>query len=154
MALQHQDDWLVGMKLCKGIELLNEQVGSGAEAIDGARVLFNARFFLRRGEEVLPCPVAAGESGFPTAHRFVDGAELVDFETVLGSRQVIAGVERALRGMRVDGYREVLVAPHLAYGLTGLADRIPPSAMLRIQLWLRRVYPPHHRHHEGAKRPW
>jgi len=39
-------------KLTKGIELLDEVVGEGPVAVIGAVVTYNARFFLRRGDEV------------------------------------------------------------------------------------------------------
>ncbi|MDH3553759.1 MAG: FKBP-type peptidyl-prolyl cis-trans isomerase, partial [Gammaproteobacteria bacterium] len=73
--------------------------------------------------------------------RNIDGAELIDHETLLGKRQVVAGVEKSLYGMQSGGYREVLVSAHLAYGQKGIKDRIPPNAMLRIQLWVQHVEP-------------
>lgn len=130
------------MKLKKGIELLDERIGDGDIAIDGARVVFNARFFLRRGEEVTPLASSRLQPGQGISTRVVDGVALMDCETEIGSRNMIAGVERALKGMRVNGYREVVVAPHLAYGETGIPDRIPPNAILRIRLWLRDVLAP------------
>jgi hypothetical protein len=74
--------------------------------------------------------------------RFVDGNELIDHVTELGKRRTIAGVEKSLLGMREKGYREVLIAPHLAYVDKGVPNLIPPNAMLRIQLWVWKVIIP------------
>lgn len=127
------------MRLAKGIRLLDEVPGDGPIAVEGATVVFNARLFLRRGEEVTGDPGILSRPGPTVPKRSIGGVDLVDHVTVLGRRHTIAGVELSLRGMRVHGYREVLVPPHLAYGRTGLPNRIPANAMLRIQLWLQDV---------------
>ena len=123
----------------KGIELLRDRPGSGTLAEKGTRVAYNARFFLRRGEEVTRDRHSIALYRSRLSIRLVDDVELIDHETRLGKRQSIAGVEKSLIGMREGGYREVLVAPHLAYGASGVEGEIPPHAMLRIELWLRRV---------------
>ena len=123
-------------KLAKGIDLLNEVVGEGPAAAIGAIVTFNARFYLRQGDEVTRDAeiIAGARANLET--RFIDGIELIDHVTKLGKRHPIAGVERSLQGMRAKGYREVLVSPHLAYGDEGIPSLIPPRAMLRVQLWV------------------
>ena len=127
------------MKIAKGIELLNEIVGDGPGAGRGDRVTYNARFFLRRGDEVTQDGEMLSRARAHCTSRLVDGVELIDHVTKLGKRQSIAGVEKSLYGMRVGGYREVLVSPHLAYGSKGVPGRVPADALLRIQLWLRDV---------------
>ena len=57
--------------------------------------------------------------------RVVDGVTFIDHTIVLGRRQAIAGVEHALRGMKVGRYRNVRVAPHLAYREKGIAGSHP-----------------------------
>jgi FKBP-type peptidyl-prolyl cis-trans isomerase (trigger factor) len=126
----------------KGIELLDESGGTGATAEKGSRVIYNARFFLRRGDEVTFDAKTIARCGDQLATRIVEGVELIDHETEIGRRRVIAGVEKSLLGMRAGGYREVMVSSHLAYGARGLAGSIPPGSMLRIRLWLREVLPP------------
>ena len=49
----------------------------------------------------------------------------------------MVGVEHALMGMKVGGYRKVRVSPHLAYRDTGIPDLIPPNAVLICEIWLR-----------------
>ena len=130
------------MKLTKGIELLDEVIGEGPEAIKGAAVTYNARFFLRRGDEVTPDAEIISRARGRLRTRIIDGIELIDHMTELGKRRTIAGVEKSLQGMRRNGYREVLVSPHLAYGERGVPNLIAANAMLRIQLWVQDVARP------------
>lgn len=130
------------MRITKGIELLDEVEGEGPVAGHGDRVTYNARLFLRRGDEVTEDAqiIAGARQHCPT--RWVGGIELIDHVTTLGRRQAIAGVEKSLFGMRAGGFREVLASPHLAYGNTGIPGRIPADALLRIQLWVRTIVTP------------
>jgi hypothetical protein len=130
------------MKLTKGIELLDEIIGQGPAAVKGAVVVYNARIFLRRGDEVTQDMKIIAKARTHLNTRFVDGNELIDHVTELGKRRTIAGVEKSLLGMREKGYREVLIAPHLAYVDKGVPNLIPPNAMLRIQLWVWKVIIP------------
>ncbi len=67
------------------------------------------------------------------------GVTFIDHTIVLGRRQAIAGVEHALMGMKVGGYRKVRVSPHLAYRENGLADLVPSDAVLIVELRLRDI---------------
>lgn len=127
--------------LDKNIELLADVSGHGPAAEKGSTVVYNARLFLRGGDEVTTDFKSISMYGDRLDTREVDGVELIDHTTTLGRRQPIAGVEKSLAGMRPGGYREVLVGAHLAYGRKGLGDLIPPDAMLRIRLWVRDVQP-------------
>jgi len=127
-------------KLESGIELLAEEVGVGPEAGPGDVVVYNWRIYLNRGDEV---PLNERQLGDvpPDRRRTEAGQRFVDHRTRLGSRQVIAGVEKALLGMRAGGYRKVRVSPHLAYRERGLPDLIPENAVLVFELWARTVEP-------------
>jgi FKBP-type peptidyl-prolyl cis-trans isomerase len=130
----------VTKKIAKGVDLLDEIIGVGTAAQTGSVVTYNARIFLRRGEEVTRDAEVLSRAKGHLRTREIDGVELIDHLTELGKRRVIAGIEKALYGMRKNGYREVQVSPHLAYGRNGVADLIPANAVLRIQLWVREVY--------------
>ena len=125
--------------IAKGISLVREIEGEGPMAERGSIVTYNARFFLRRGDEVTADDDIIAKARDRVTTRIVDGVELIDHETELGKRRPIAGLENSLLGMRAGGFREVLVSPHLAYGEQGVPGRIPANAMLRIMLWLRDV---------------
>ena len=101
-----------------GIRLVEESRGTGATAERGDRVVFDCALTLNRGEVVL----GRGRQ-----------------ETRLGSRELIAGVHKALEGMREGGYRKVRISPHLAYREQGVAGKIPANAVLIGELWLRSV---------------
>jgi peptidylprolyl isomerase len=49
----------------------------------------------------------------------------------LGARRdVIAGWEEGVSGMRIGGVRRLVIPPHLAYGTRGVPGAIPPNAAL------------------------
>jgi len=127
-------------RIAKGIDLLKDLPGAGPIAAKGDIVIYNARFFLRKGHEVTRDAQSIAAHGSRLNTRTIDGVELIDHTTTLGKRQSIAGVEKSLYGMQPGGYREVLVSPHLGYGEAGVADLIPPDAMLRVQLWVQDVH--------------
>jgi FKBP-type peptidyl-prolyl cis-trans isomerase (trigger factor) len=126
------------MRLRSGIALLEEHEGDGEPAKKGDRVIYNIKIFLNRGDKV---PLNERQAQYLPQKmiRTVDGCQYIDHETVLGSREAIAGVEYSLIGMKKDGYRKVRVSPHLAYRSEGLSDLIPPDAVLIVELWLREI---------------
>lgn len=119
-----------------GVELLEERIGEGPGAQVGDRLIYNCRMFLHRGDEV---PMNERQAANLPAHmlRVEGGVTLVDHQVELGRRQVIPGIERALLGMSVGGYRKVRISPHLAYRDKGLPGLIPPNALLVVELWVR-----------------
>lgn len=126
-------------QLDKGIELVEDRPGRGVKAGKGARIVYNARFFLRRGDEVTNDPRSIGLYRDQLRIRRIDGVELIDHTTILGKRQPIACVEKALYGMQAGGFREILASSHLCYGGKGVDGLIPPDAMLRVRLWVQEV---------------
>lgn len=127
------------MKRLSGLKLLEEREGEGHPAEKGDRVCYNVRTFLNKGDEVGIQGKQVEQILDHVKTRVVDGVTLIDHRTVLGSRQVIAGVEHALIGMKVGGYRKVRISPHLAYRDKGVPDYIPPDAVLIVEIWLREI---------------
>ena len=126
------------MRIQSGIRLLDEREGNGPPAQKGDRVIYNVKIFLNKGDEVLLNERQA--QYLPDKMiRNEDGQRFVDREITLGRRQAIAGVEHLLIGMKAGGYRKVRVSPHLAYREQGLADLIPPDAVLIVELWMREL---------------
>ena len=130
------------MKHLSGLKLLEELEGVGPPSRKGDRVVYNSRLFLNKGDEV---PLNAKQAEYLPKHmiRVEGGVTFVDHTTVLGGRQVIAGIEHALMSMKVGGYRKVRVSPHLAYRDTGIPDLIPPGAVLICEIWLRDIVRAH-----------
>ena len=126
------------MKRLSGLTLLEEREGEGRSAERGDRVVYNARLFLNKGDEV-PLNERQVQHLPEDMIRVEAGVTFVDHKTLLGSRQTIAGVEHTLIGMKVGGYRKVRVSPHLAYRGKGIPDLVPPDAVLICEIWLRDI---------------
>jgi hypothetical protein len=94
------------------------------------------RLFLNKGEEV-PLNEKQAEHLPKEMICVENGVTFVDRTIRLGQREVIAGVEHALIGMKAGGYRKVRINPHLAYRNEGIPDLVPPDAVLMCEIWLR-----------------
>jgi FKBP-type peptidyl-prolyl cis-trans isomerase len=127
------------MKRISGLKLLEEREGAGTPAKKGDRVVYNTRIFLNQGDEVPLNDIQAKQLPKEKETRVEGGITFIDHTIVLGRRQAIAGVEYALMGMKVSGYRKVRISPHLAYRDEGISDLIPPNAVLVVEIWLRDV---------------
>jgi FKBP-type peptidyl-prolyl cis-trans isomerase len=126
------------MKRMSGLKLLDEREGTGTPAKKGDRVVYNARLFLNQGDEV-PLNDLQAKQLPKEVVRVEGGSTFIDHTIVLGRRQAIAGIEHALMGMKVGGYRKVRISPHLAYRDKGIQDFIPPDAVLICEVWLRNI---------------
>ncbi len=118
--------------------MLDEREGTGTPAKKGDRVVYNARLFLNQGDEV-PLNDLQAKQLPKEVVRVEGGSTFIDHTIVLGRRQAIAGIEHALMGMKVGGYRKVRISPHLAYRDKGIQDFIPPDAVLICEVWLRNI---------------
>ncbi len=90
-------------------------VGSGAQATPGSRPVVNYSGWLYDAS-------ATDNKG----QQFDSGQ---GFTFTLGVGQVIAGWDQGVNGMRVGGFRRLIITPELGYGSTG-SGPIPPNATL------------------------
>ena len=47
---------------------------------------------------------------------------------------LISGIFYAVQGMRVKGYRKIIISPHLGYGERGIPGIIPKNAKLTVEI--------------------
>ena len=94
-------------------------VGAGDEASAGQRVSVHYTGWLADGRKF--------DSSKDRDEPFVFG---------LGQRQVIAGWDEGVQGMRVGGVRKLTIPPNLGYGARGAGGVIPPNATLVFEVEL------------------
>lgn len=98
-------------RITKGIDLLQNVPGQGLVAKKGSMVTYNARIFLRKGDEVTRDAQSIALYGERLNTRVIDAVELLDHCTTLGKRQAIAGVEKSLDGMQAGGIEKYWSVP-------------------------------------------
>jgi len=113
------------------LEVTDLVVGQGAEASPGATVTVHYTGWMydhtrpdKKGAEF----DSSRKGGQP-------------FRFALGQRQVIAGWDQGVTGMKVGGQRRLLVPSALAYGDRGAGGVIPPGATLVFDIELLGVQP-------------
>ena len=89
-------------------------VGTGPEALPGKRVAVDY--------------VGVAWSDAAEFDNSYDRGQPLVFQ--LGARQVIAGWDNGIAGMKVGGRRRITIPPHLGYGAAGAAGAIKPNETL------------------------
>ncbi len=102
----------------KGIEIYDEQVGTGAEAKAGQTVTAHYIGTLTNGTK------------FDSS---LDRGQPFSFQ--LGSGQVIKGWDLGIAGMKVGGVRRLVISPELAYGSQAIGP-IPANSTLVFEVQL------------------
>ena len=95
------------------LEMIDEVVGTGAEAVAGKNITVHYSGFLTNGT------------------KFDSSLDRNDpFSFRLGAGQVIKGWDEGFAGMKVGGKRKLTIPSHMGYGKRGAGGVIPPDATL------------------------
>jgi len=105
------------------LEIIDEQVGSGAEAVPGKTVVVHYTGTLQANGKKFDSSVDRGEP----------------FSCQLGGGQVIQGWDQGVKGMKVGGKRKLIIPPDMAYGARGFPPVIPANSTLVFEIELREV---------------
>jgi len=94
-------------------------IGTGAEAVPGRKVTVHYTGTLMEGTKF----DSSKDRNEP-------------FSFVLGQREVIAGWDEGVKGMKVGGHRKLTVPARMAYGSRSPGAGIPPNAALKFDVEL------------------
>lgn len=100
------------------LEITDTQIGTGREAVKGAKVTVNYEGFLENGQKF----DSSIDRGRP-------------FSFVLGAGKVIKGWDQGVMGMKEGGKRTLHIPAALAYGARAVGS-IPPDSNLIFQIEL------------------
>ncbi|HEU4533345.1 MAG TPA: FKBP-type peptidyl-prolyl cis-trans isomerase [Polyangiaceae bacterium] len=100
------------------MEIVDLNVGTGAEATTGQRVKVHYTGTLTNGQ------------------KFDSSLDRRPFEFVLGEGNVIKGWDKGVVGMKVGGKRKLTIPPDMAYGARGFPPVIPPNSTLVFEIEL------------------
>ena len=100
-----------------GLVIEELEVGTGAEATAGQQVQVHYTGWLTDGKKF--------DSSKDRNDPFVFG---------LGARQVIAGWDEGVQGMKVGGKRKLTIPASVGYGARGAGGVIPPNATLVFEV--------------------
>src|SRR5260221_10486144 len=103
------------------LEITDEKVGDGAEAVPGKRITVHYTGKLKDGKQ------------------FDSSVGREPFFFSLGAGQVIEGWDKGFAGMKVGGKRKLVVPSEMGYGKNGIRGVIPPNAELHFDVELLKV---------------
>jgi peptidylprolyl isomerase len=105
------------IEMPNGLKYTDTKTGDGATATSGNKVSVHYTGWLYNN--------SAKGAKFDSS---VDRGQ--PFQFTLGARQVIAGWDEGVAGMKVGGKRTLIIPPELGYGARGAGGVIPPNATL------------------------
>src|SRR6266481_2281302 len=109
-----------------GLKYVDQKVGTGDTAVKGKPVQVNYTGWL----------YVDGKRGA----KFDSSLDRnTPFDFLLGAKQVIAGWDEGVEGMKVGGKRELIIPPDLAYGSRAVGGVIPANATLDFEVELLKV---------------
>lgn len=120
------------MNLKKGIKLIEETEGTGNHVQRQRYYLLVIRLILNKGDVVKVPQKCLSYSIDP--HLKVYDDSFFEHRVRIDRENLIPGIFYAVQGMRVNGYRKVVISPHLGYGERGIPGIIPKNAKLIAEI--------------------
>lgn len=126
--------WFLGgtMWIRKGVKLLEEEVGGGPPVERQHWYVLAIRITLSRGAIVRHPEKCLGHQIDENLRMQEDG--YVVHRVRVDRENLVGGIFYTVLGMRVGGYRKVIISPHLAYREAGIPGVIPPNAKLTAEI--------------------
>jgi hypothetical protein len=113
-----------------GIELLSEQPGDGPAVERHELYRIRVKMWLNRGD-----PVRWERSWGLLTHAYLeDGGATLITDVRMDRVSLIPGMFYGMEGMRIGGTRRLRIPPSFAFGETGIPDRIPPNAVITVEV--------------------
>ena len=107
-----------------GLKYIEERPGSGNVPASGQRVTVHYTGWLTNGQKFDSSLDRKSPFGFK-----------------LGGKQVIAGWDQGVVGMKVGGKRKLVIPPAMGYGAKGFPGAIPPNSTLVFEVELMAINP-------------
>lgn len=120
------------MKLKKGIKLIEETEGTGNYVQRQRNYIVAIRLTLNRGDVVQVPKKCLSHSIDRNSRVEEDG--FFEHRVRIDRENLIPGIFYAVQGMKLKGYRKVIISPHLGYGEKGIPGIIPPNAKLIVEI--------------------
>jgi peptidylprolyl isomerase len=114
------------IKTPDGLQYLDDKIGGAAAAAAGAKVTVHYTGWLDENGAKGKKFDSSRDRGEP-------------FTFTLGAKEVIAGWDEGVAGMKVGGRRTLIIPPELGYGARGAGGVIPPNATLIFDVELLQV---------------
>ena len=113
-----------------GVDIVSETIGHSDLVQRQATYLVRLKMWLHRGD---PVSWSRPWGLIDRARLEADGTVLVT-DLRVDREFMFPGLFYGVQGMRIGGTRKLRIAPHLAYGETGVSDTIPPNALLMVEV--------------------
>ncbi|WP_238569025.1 FKBP-type peptidyl-prolyl cis-trans isomerase [Xenococcus sp. PCC 7305] len=123
---------IVELKLKKGVKLVAETEGTGKDVQRQRCYVVAIRLTLNRGEVIKVPNKCLSHSVDQNLQVEDDG--FFEHRVRIDRENLIPGIFYAVQGMRVGGYRKVVISPHLGYGERGIPGVIPQNAKLIVEI--------------------
>ncbi|MDJ0687410.1 MAG: FKBP-type peptidyl-prolyl cis-trans isomerase [Xenococcaceae cyanobacterium MO_188.B32] len=120
------------MNLKKGIKLIEEREGTGNYVQSQLYYIVAIRLTLNQGDVVTVPNKCLSHS--IDRHLKVHDDGFFEHRVRIDRANLIPGIFYAVQGMKVKGYRKVIISPHLGYSEKGIPGVIPQNAKLTVEI--------------------